>query len=609
MTKEELAAFVLARQSLLPGLQHREWTSLVSGTPGMTGRREMFDNAGVMEGETRVVMVAGLACLGTVVEVSEAVAAVRLNTCWTLGLAGRRMDPHVVLAGVELLGPAQPVAGAPMAQALGVTTPAGLMGAGSVGVASPPQQAGLTGNTGVGGTQIPHTALSGANTATTAGSALHQTLGITSEERAHINEWPSTVGKSRFRMESTWTREQFEGDEEVRDKMRRLREFLHDRAADSKRTTDGLVYGTWKLLSVNLRAARSIRRWFRVNEQNVAVQQAQEMDREAWLDSVFQELTGVNYMRLGRVQQMEAFGLPESWKLGTARRCIQGWIECVQDEPLKRTWSEAEMQVVGLLRATGFQTAIEDLVMPQAEEAYRAQGTGDSAVEFWGQVRDVFGEVLEGVGTGLFYEWVRFKAAPRQYVGRFDFSAVLVNGARLLPARWTGRHHQIQSETVDSRGTVPSMEQGQLCAMGQNRYPRIPYEEAIKHQLEPCGHHVDILLKQPNNTHTREELLANMHCYGACLRVDNPMLKATFLGPDGVDAIEAREAMSRDDPRRKQIWKDQQREVWRKEKEARGGRVSAVQVEEQLHETDEGVMLGCVDGERVTMLLAQQQRV
>jgi len=610
----EMAAFVIARQALLPGLPQHEWASLVTGTPSMAGGRKHLDNAGVIEGDIRAVMVQGLACTGTVAEVSERVAAVRLNTCWSLGVGGHRLDPHIVLAGVDTLGPAQSVFppgvgmgihGAGATSPMGFTSP---MGATTPIGAVLPRERGVTSPM---GGQMPHAALSDVNTTATAGSALHQALEITPEERARINEWPSTVGKSRFRMESTWTREQFEGDEDVMDKVRRMREFLHDRAADARRSTGGLVYGTWKLLSVNLRAARCIRRWFRVNEQNVAVGQAQEMDRETWIDSVFQELTGVNYMRLGRVQQMEAFGLPESWKLGTARRCVQGWIECVQDEPLKRTWSEAEMQVVGLLRATGFQTVIEDLVMPQAEEAYRAQGTGDSAVEFWSQVRDVFGEVLEGVGAGLFYEWVRFKAAPKQYVGRFDFGAVLVHGSRLLPMRWAGgRHNQIQSDAPDHRRAQPPMEQGQLYNMSahghKSRYHYLPYEEAIKHQLEPCGFHADLLMRQANNTHTREELLANMHCYGACLRIDNPYLRATLLGPDGVEAITQREALPREDPKRKEIWKDQQREVWQKAKDAMGARVTAVQLDEQLHETDEGVMSGHIDGERVTLLMTSR---
>jgi hypothetical protein len=433
---------------------------------------------------------------------------------------------------------------------------------------------------------------------------LTQQLSITTEERMQADGWPAAVAKAKHRMDPRWKMDQFTSDEDVRDQVRQLREFLQARALDRNRTTQGLAYGAWKLLSVNSTAARTIKGWFRVNEQNVAVGQNRAMDVGNWLDSIFQELTGVNYQRLGRVQQMEAFGLPESWKLGTARRCVQGWVECVQDEPLKRTWCEAEAQVLGLLKATGFHTAIEKIVLPPVEEAYLSLGPGADAAQFWSTVQDVLVQVLEVGVASVFYEWKRFRAAPLSYHGPYDFSEVLVHGQRVrqeLPAPAGGG----RSAGYRSKQTGPSGPR--VCVMGEEGF--LPYEEAIKYQLEPCGFHADLLMKNPANKHSREELLANMHCYGACLRTDNPMRECTLLGPGGVDAMLRRERMPKNDPQRKQLWKDQQREVWKRErqlKEASGARIALLEQEEQLHENEENEVCGVVGTYRLCLLVEEE---
>jgi hypothetical protein len=100
-----------------------------------------------------------------------------------------------------------------------------------------------------------------------------------------------------------------------------------------------------------------------------------------------------------------------------------------------------------------------------------------------------------------------------------------------------------------------------------------------------------------------------MHCYGACLRTDNPMRECTLLGPGGVDAMLRRERMPKNDPQRKQLWKDQQREVWKRErqlKEASGARIALLEQEEQLHENEENEVCGVVGTYRLCLLVEEE---
>lgn len=137
----------------------------------------------------------------------------------------------------------------------------------------------------------------------------------------------------------------------------------------------------------------------------------------------------------------------------------------------------------------------------------------------------------------------------------------------------------------------------------------------MQHQLEPCEHHIRLLMSSANNTHSEAELRSNMHCNGACLRADNPMRECTFLGPDGVDAMLARDRMPRNDPERKRIWKDQQKQVWMKEKQIREGRGERVHaLEDLIHETQELLMEGYIEGPsgsqgRFTCVLDEWSRV
>jgi len=601
-SEPQLRQYQAERGPLLPGLAQEDWTAMVAGTPctpahGVT--------AAVRVGDSHRVEVLGTEAAATVIEMLGGAVALQLPTSWVA--ASRVLEPHVLVLGVGALGLAPGTAVELGAQSLGFTsTPVSQLAAAAqvpgVGLAHPISGVGPA--TAPLAAQAAHSANPTMATAHSGGSALTQQLSITTEERMQADGWPAAVAKAKHRMDPRWKMDQFTSDEDVRDQVRQLREFLQARALDRNRTTQGLAYGAWKLLSVNSTAARTIKGWFRVNEQNVAVGQNRAMDVGNWLDSIFQELTGVNYQRLGRVQQMEAFGLPESWKLGTARRCVQGWVECVQDEPLKRTWCEAEAQVLGLLKATGFHTAIEKIVLPPVEEAYLSLGPGADAAQFWSTVQDVLVQVLEVGVASVFYEWKRFRAAPLSYHGPYDFSEVLVHGQRVrqeLPAPAGGG----RSAGYRSKQTGPSGPR--VCVMGEEGF--LPYEEAIKYQLEPCGFHADLLMKNPANKHSREELLANMHCYGACLRTDNPMRECTLLGPGGVDAMLRRERMPKNDPQRKQLWKDQQREVWKRErqlKEASGARIALLEQEEQLHENEENEVCGVVGTYRLCLLVEEE---
>jgi hypothetical protein len=77
----------------------------------------------------------------------------------------------------------------------------------------------------------------------------------------------------------------------------------------------------------------------------------------------------------------------------------------------------------------------------------------------------------------------------------------------------------------------------------------------------------------------------------------------------------ARDRLPRNDPERKRIWKDQQKQVWVREKQVREGRGERVHaLEDRIHEPRELYMEGYIEGlsgsaGRFTCVLDEWSRV
>ena len=439
--------------------------------------------------------------------------------------------------------------------------------------------------------------------ATQSGSAMFEQIQVTRDEHKLMDRWMEKVGKANCAVKASWTMAQFTSEGEVRGKMQRLREFLLIAARSGELSAAAVAYGTWRQLAVNNSASKLVRKWFRVNEQHEAVGRAvscEGMEMGEWLDVVFHELTGVDYSRYGRTQQLAPFGLNENWRWGMARSLVEQWVDCIRDEPIRRTWPEAERDVQGLLKATTFPGVLTPRVMPRAEMLYRNHAGQADAGGYWRAIEQLVVDYLEGP-TGIYNDWVEFKESPARYQGPYkvQFLEVGTDGEARQRATRTGyarpaaqtpsRVNETRESGYDWTSDTTYPEEGALCAVTEYA----SQEEAQKHAMEPCDWHVRRMMAHPNNKLSEQELRAKMHPTCACLNTRNPLLRCTLLS-GGVEAIVQREQMPSGEEK-EQLWKEQMMEVRGKLRQMQG-RVQRCAEEEEIHETGDGIVHQTING-------------
>jgi hypothetical protein len=392
-------------------------------------------------------------------------------------------------------------------------------------------------------------------------SALFEQLSIPRGEYKLVEKWQARIDKLNASVNGKWTMDQFATPGDVQNRMHRLREFLVGaaRGADGDLSSAAVAYGTWRQLSVNREAAKLVQRWFRINEQYEAVGRANHcvgLEVGEWLDGVFQELTLVDYSHYGRTQQLSSFGLCENWRLGMAQHQTEQWVDCIRDDPMRRTWQEARRDVCGLLEATTFQKVLEKKVLPRAEVLFQRHCGQPTAHGYWKDIEGLVAGYLEGP-SGIYSDWLEYKENPADYHGSYReaFQKVEWSGHRYRREPRSGRN------TVGARHTelqdAGASSAGGLMVATDMMYE--PMEEAQKHAMEPCEWHVQRLRSLPQNTASESELRSRMHLTCACLNTRNKYLRCTLLD-GGLDAILQRERMPKG-PEKDQLWKDQMAEV------------------------------------------------
>jgi hypothetical protein len=412
------------------------------------------------------------------------------------------------------------------------------------------------------------------------GSALTQQVNLLGSEFELIQKWEKDAKKRECQIDPAWTLDQFENDGQVIRKMRTLRQMLLEVlwGPGASLSESAWAYGLWGLVNGNADAGRVVRGCIRVNEQDYGVAFQKPMSPQAMVDEVFTQLTGHDLACWGRSAQLAEFGLNKkaTWRIGLAAMMVRNWVDCIREEPVRRTWKEAERDVQGLLTATTFAEVLNSRVMPGAQLMFRRYQATGNGQEYWREVEELVVEELEGK-NGIFYEWPRYRQDPANYRGIYEFGK-MAGASEGLKKFNGGRRQPFGRVNFITRARPPV------------QYASA--EEADRHKDEPCAFHIQMLLRNPKNTLTEGQLRERMHPTCACLHRNNPMLRCTLV-TGGMEAILARSDMP-DGPEKVQRWKEQMQEV-RSKLDSRGQANVLMEKEEDTLEYE-------VDGELVTVL-------
>lgn len=565
-TLVELTEFVEAARTMVAGLATTPWKALLEGDDdsssedGFLEEEYMYDELRI--GETLAVpMPHGPVQSGVIRSLRAGLLLVQMPSGWEeLQPSGHRLlafragdlAPETVSTVTQPNGGAQqpsgPRSNTPWTSPQNQHPFMGGKGHGNTSAGAPPRNPGASGS---------------------AGSALTNMSTLTKVESRMMEFLIREAGKSKCNVKPEWSRKQFRDDKEVINRVARLRALVKtkfDGTTIQEYSAEARAHVLWKLLEVNDNAAQAVRPWFVVNERNEAVTVARvprnnlgELDLDRWLDAWFQELTGINYATYGRVLQMASFDLSEEWRFGDAETRVGSWVDCVRNGPMQRTWLEAQAEVRNLLEATTFQAVLTERVMARAEALF--QRGVDSGTTWWAEIEKMVVSGLEGE-SGVMQEWHAYKKDPANYRA----TGVLQKAFEQVP--WLGRPpekrgagYRYEPRKNTTPGWTPGL--GRVNAMGsQEEIQYATAEEAAKVATEPCQHHIEMAMRNPKNTASREELKSRMHPTCACLHRGNIYLRSTLV-EGGLDAILARHSMPAG-PEKEQRWKDQLAEVQQK---------------------------------------------
>jgi hypothetical protein len=387
---------------------------------------------------------------------------------------------------------------------------------------------------------------------------------VTQDDARTISGLKELLRKSKLFVSASWRGKDLATDE-VQSILLQLQDHILStiRKASPPLTEAGVAYMVLQILRPSTHVHKLVGTEFATNAADEAVGfQDPSLTADDWLNRVFYRLTGINYDKRGRERRLAPLDLANHWPFGLAGDLVDDFISVQSEgELVIKTWAEIWAIVRLLLDSTGFASVLGLDIQPRIQACYRGSIQAGGA-KFWPQVRTHVVNRLEGP-DGVYSDWATYKMhlkdpALGTYMGqhRVAFDKIAWEDRPANKAALTSPPYRNRSNIprqVIGGGGGPTARVNVFAAPPEYHSK----EEADKVKWEPCPFHIDKILKDPNNTLTREEIAANMHASCTCLNLHDPWLYNT-IHPGGPEELLRRRDLRENE--RKQVWNDQ-REV------------------------------------------------